>query len=215
MSTSIVARKRSLPSIMSPPAAAIVEAVKFKLIRTIKFRESKKRILKIHTHNQIIRDQWEWAEDERLKKLCRLESRRESQKEEEERGNKKKRPEISSISKIPQELGFRFEQFQQGIEPFTQSSIMCRLVAGEDTTVGELDHHQSTVNGTGRMHPQIQAQIARLEARISRVEARMERLESEVNKMKAEDVKHKKRSRPVPFALKMAEVSKLEDVKMK
>lgn len=57
---------------------------------------------------------------------------------------------------------------------------MCRLVAGEDTTVGELDHHQSTVNGTGRMHPQIQAQIARLEARISRVEARMERLEVSV-----------------------------------
>ncbi|CAI9266550.1 unnamed protein product [Lactuca saligna] len=90
---------------------------------------------------------------------------------------KKKRQEISPISKIPPAIGFRFEQFQQGIEPFLTVLIMCRLVASEDTSTGELEHHQSTVNGTRRMHPQIQAQIARLEARISRVEARMERLE--------------------------------------
>ncbi|KVH98611.1 hypothetical protein Ccrd_023160 [Cynara cardunculus var. scolymus] len=58
--------------------------------------------------------------------------------------------------------------------------IMCRLVAGEDDSGGEVDHHQSTVNENVRMDPQIQMQIARLEARISRVEARMERLEVSV-----------------------------------
>ncbi|KAF5818450.1 hypothetical protein HanRHA438_Chr02g0066621 [Helianthus annuus] len=57
---------------------------------------------------------------------------------------------------------------------------MCRLVAGEDDSGGELDHHQSMVNETDRMDPQIRAQIARLEARISRVEARMEKLEVSV-----------------------------------
>ena len=57
---------------------------------------------------------------------------------------------------------------------------MCRLVAGEDDSGGEVDHHQSTINENVRMDPQIQMQIARLEARISRVEARMERLEVSV-----------------------------------
>ncbi|KAD6119446.1 hypothetical protein E3N88_10717 [Mikania micrantha] len=55
-----------------------------------------------------------------------------------------------------------------------------RLVAGEDDSFGEVDHHQSMVNDVDRVDPQIRTQIARLEARISRIEARMGKLEVSV-----------------------------------